>query len=185
MAIYTYCKGYPLFMRRKSGHTLVELIIYTALISAIGLSFVYFIISVSQTRTKAFAVSEVQANARFAVDVIARRIRSANGVNGASSVFGSDPGVLSLAMDDVSKNPTVFDLDQDDGRLRMTEGASAPVFLSSGLVEITRLMFTDQTAPSGAHPNIMVEMTITYRNVDGGPEFDYAEDVRTGATIRK
>ena len=139
--------------------------------------------SISNSRNKNYVVQEVQANARVALDIIGQRVRAASGVNIGSSTFGSDPGVLSLVMTDGAKNPTIINLDQDDGVLQITEGLSGAVSLTSDEVKITNLVFTNLT-PSGERENIKVEMTVEYASAED-VEFSYSQSYQTAVSLRQ
>ncbi len=119
----------------------METIIYIAILSLTIVGFVTFIMAVSNARNKNSVVVEVQANSRQAMEIISQKIRTAAGVNVASSTFGTDPGVLSLSMNSGAKNPTVFNLNKNDGTLYMTEGNGNPVAITSNKVFLSNLMF--------------------------------------------
>ncbi len=107
------------------GFTLIETIIYIAILGMIASAFIFFSVSVSNSRDKTYVVQEVQANARMALELISQKIRSANGVNLESSIFESNPGRLSLSMASSSLNPTIIDLSRDNGNLRIIQGTSS------------------------------------------------------------
>ena len=102
----------------REGFSYVEMLVYLAIMSVLAVSLVMFILIVIEVRNKSYVVQEVQANARSALDVMSQKIRMADGLNTGSSTFGSDPGVLSLAMVDGSNDPTVIDLDADERTMR-------------------------------------------------------------------
>jgi prepilin-type N-terminal cleavage/methylation domain-containing protein len=169
--------------QKQNGFTLIEILIYVAIIGTAVTSLVFFAVSVSDSRNKNYVVQEVQANGRVAIDIISQRIRAATGVNIGSSIFDSDPGVLSLAMADGAKNPTIINLNQDDGVLQITEGLSEAAPVTSDKVKITNLIFTNLT-PSGERENIKVEITLEYANA-GDVEFAYSQEYRTAVSVRQ
>ncbi|MFC1595128.1 type II secretion system protein J [Patescibacteria group bacterium] len=169
----------------QEGFTLIETLIYIAIIGMVVSSFVVFSISVSNSRNKTYVVQEVQANARTALDIMSQKIRASTGVNTGSSTFGSDPGVLSLSMADGARNPTVFDLNQNDGVLRITEGVSSAVPIVSDEVKITNLVFLDLTSDGSFRENIRINMTVEYDNPSGDKEFEYSQTLQTAIGIRK
>ena len=173
-----------------SGFTLLELVIYLAIVSSAVVSFVYFIISISNSGTKTNVAQEVHANGRTALDVISQRIRASNGVNIGASTFGTDPplpGVLSLdfSVVGVSKNPTIINLTADDGKLQITEGTPPVVTaITSDKVKITKLEFTNATA-AGARENIRVNLTIEYNNTSGSKAYTYSKSFTTAVSVRQ
>jgi type II secretory pathway pseudopilin PulG len=170
--------------KRYQGFTLIETLIYVAIIGAAVSSFVLFSISVSNSRSKTYVVQEVQANARVAMDIMSQKIREATGVNTGASTFGSDPGILSLSMANAAKNPTVFSLSQNDGVLQIVEGASPAIPLISDEVKITNLLFTNLTG-TGVRENVRIEMTVAYNNLDTDIRYDHSQSLRTTVGVRR
>lgn len=164
------------------GFTLIETLIYITIVGLAVGSFVVFSLSISGTRNKTFVTQEVHANARTAIKIMSQKIRAADGINIAASTFGSDPGVLSLVMSDSTKNPTIIDLDQDNGILRIIEGSASPVMLVSDEVKITNLVFTNLT--TGDKGNIQIKITVEFNNVSGDIGFDYSQSLQTSVGLR-
>jgi prepilin-type N-terminal cleavage/methylation domain-containing protein len=166
------------------GFSLIEVIIYIAVIGLAVVAIASFSFSIANSTSKNYVVQEVQGNTRTALNIITQRILAAEAVNTGSSTFGTDPGVLSLQMADAAKNPTVLNLTADDGVLQITEGASAAVALTTDEVNVTNLVFTNLT-PSGARENIRIQMTIEFNNPSGDKEFEYSQSITTSITLRQ
>lgn len=169
---------------RSRGFTLVETLIYIAIIGSALLSFVTFSISISNIRNKVFVVQEVQSSNRIALELVSQRVRSATGVNTGTSIFGIDPGRLSLSMADAAKDPTIIDLDADDGRLRIAEGTNPPIYLTSSRLIVPSLVFTDLT-DTDERPNIRIDLTTQYNNTSGDVEFDFTQRMYTSVSTRQ
>jgi type II secretory pathway pseudopilin PulG len=169
---------------KSGGFTLIETLIYIAVIGAVLSGFVGYSINVSNAREKAYVVEEVQSNARIALDLISQKIRMANSVNTGASTFGSDPGVLSLEMDTGSIDPTIFDLDADDGVLQMKEGVGSALSITTDEVNVTNLVFTDLTG-GGTRENIKIEITVEFGNSAGGQVYTYTKSLTTSASLRQ
>ncbi len=165
------------------GFTLIETIIYIALIGMVILNFVFFTISIINSRNKSYVQQEVQANARVALDLMAQKIRGATWLNTTTSVFSTDPGVLSLEMIDGLVSPTVFSLNQDDGVLEITEAGSDPVTLTSNEIKITNLIFTNLTGTS-SRSHVRIELTAEYI-YDEDVVFRYSQNLQTAVSLRK
>lgn len=166
------------------GFTLIETLIYIAVIGLVVSSFVVFSVSVSQSGNKTFVTQEVHANARHALDIMSGRIRASTGVNTEASTFGSDPGVLSLSMAASGSNPTVLSLSGDDGVLQITEGVGSAVALTSDEVKVTNLVFTNLT-PTGARESIRIQMTVAYNNAGSDVEYSYSKSFQTAVSLRQ
>jgi len=168
----------------NKGFTLIELLIYIAIIGGVISVFVIFGLSVNELSSKNYVVQEVHANARMALDLISQKIRAANEVNIGSSVFDSDPGVLSLSMASSAINPTVISLGQDNGVIQITSGSSDPVSITSDEVNVTNLVFTNLTG-TGDIENIRVEITLEYNNPSGDVVYEYSQSLQTSVSLRQ
>ena len=179
MPIPPSCKKLKLTINNmRRGFTLVEIIIYLAIVSSIALSLVAFMLSVTTVRAKVETTSEVQENARFAMDIIAQKIRSAT----AASVA---PGELSLTMDNPVVNPTVFDVDILTSRIRMREGSPSPTVTSitSDEVQISSLVFTNLTGIGDPREHIRIELTVRSRAALGDAA-DYSYSLTSAVSVR-
>lgn len=172
------------FKKQKDaqGSTLIEIMIYVAIIGLVVVSFIQFSVSISNSRGKVYVEQEVQANARVALNLISQKIRVAKGVNTGASTFDSDPGVLSLEMADAAKNPTIFSLSADDGVLQITEGTADPVNITSDETRISNLIFTDLTATS-SREHIRVQLEVEYAAED--IIYEYKQSLQTAASLRE
>ncbi|MDA2936200.1 type II secretion system GspH family protein [Patescibacteria group bacterium AH-259-L05] len=181
-------KNYSLRVIRyslRSGFTLIETLVYVAIIGIVIVSFVTFSISISNSRNKAYVTTEVQENARIALEVIRQRIHAANNVTIGSSTFDTDPGILSLQVADTSRNPTIIDLTADDGSLRITEGVNSPVIITSDEVRVVNLVFTNLTSPNISRENIRIEITVDYNTTGGDVEYNYSYSLQTAVSLRQ
>lgn len=139
------------------GFTLIELVLYIGIISIFLTGAILFAWDFIYGRVKSTVQREVGANIRLSSQRITYEIRNSSGIN---SVSGS---TLSLAMNDTSRNPTVFDL--SDGRLRIGYGSggscptTSPCELTSNLVNVSSLTFTDQSSGTDSF-NIKFDITI-------------------------
>ncbi|MDA2922329.1 type II secretion system GspH family protein [Patescibacteria group bacterium AH-259-L07] len=172
-------------MESHKAFTLIEILLYTAIIGVIVVSFVTFSISISDSKNKAYVATEVQENARMALKVISQKIRAADDVDIGASVFGSDPGVLSLSMADASRNPTIIELDSDNGSLQITEGVNNPVQITTNRVNVTNLVFTNVTPSNVSRESIHIQITVAYNNASGDIEYTYSQSLQTAVSLRQ
>lgn len=145
----------------RRGFTLIELIIYVALISIFSLVFVNFVFDVISTAEKARVRQELQQNARFALDRMLQEIRSAQSINTGSSTFGTSPGVLSVSTATPGTNPTIFDV--SGGVLRVKLGAASAVPITDSKYVVTNLVFDDLSV-SNKTVNVRVSLTLAHPN---------------------
>lgn len=171
-------------MNASRGFTLIETLIYIAIIGLLAGGLISFTLSIIGTRAKAYVAQEVHSNMRSAVDTISQKIRASTGVNTGASTFDADPGILSLVMADAALDPTIISLNHDNGSLQIKEGAAAPLFITANAVNITNLVFTNMT---GASPreNIKFTITIDYNTEARGVDYVYSRSVETAASVRQ
>ncbi|TSC72654.1 MAG: Uncharacterized protein G01um101438_371 [Parcubacteria group bacterium Gr01-1014_38] len=168
--------------RRASGFTLLELLVYIGIVAVVITAVTALTIDLLRGRAKATSLEVVNQNARLVLERMTTAIREANLVNGPpASIFGSSPGRLSLAMPEVGRNPTVFDVFANE--LRITEGSGGVATpLTSPDVEVASLTFThlNQATSEG----IQINLTVRRKNVSGAPEFTVVQTYVAGTIVR-
>ena len=179
-----YMRNIELTVKNNSGFTLVELLIYIAIIGMMMTTFVYFGMAIFDYRNKSYAVQEVQANERLALSIMSQKIRGAKDVNIASSTFNTDPGVLSLVTDNASTNPTVFSLTKGDGVLQIAEGTTSTTTVTTKNAQVTNLVFTNLTATSGVADDIGINLTTQY-NASQDAKYNYSDSLETAVSLRR
>lgn len=164
----------------NKGFTLIEILIYIAIIGGVVATFVSFALQITNSRNKTYAVQEVQANIRTALGIVTQKIRSANSINTSTSIFDVDPGYLSLAMTSSTLNPTIFGLNQDNGVLEMKEGTSASSTITADEVNITNLQFTNLTDSGREH--VRIQMTAEFSSTN--TNFSFSQSIQTAVSTR-
>ncbi len=154
--------------RNNSGFTLVELIVSMAIfvtaLSAISTIFMYY----NRIQRTTEAVSDVQTDARFALEVIAQRIRRSS-IYYSSSQYGgsisSNPQDV-LVLQDSEENQTWFrrNTDASRGYIEMSENGSDWVNLTPPDVSVDILKFyispTQDPFLSNPTTNIQPKVTV-------------------------
>ena len=171
-------------MTNRKAFTLIETLIYVAIVALVSTGLIKFSTSITAVRNKTYVIQEVHANMRDAMTLISKKIEEANGINVGSSTFDSDPGVLSLSMADASLNPTIISLNQDNGRLEITEGTSDPVYINTDEVKVSNLLFSDASLGS-VSKSIQISVTIDYNSgVTTSKDFVFSQSEDNLASIR-
>jgi type II secretory pathway pseudopilin PulG len=166
----------------RKGFTLVEFIIYFALLAAMSSVITVFTVDVVRTRNKTEIVTEVEQNVRFSLFKILRATRRATSIDAGGSTFNSDNGVLSLNQDVAAKSPTVFDL--SGGAIRIKEGAGAATALTSPDVVVTKLRFSKDSLAGGGK-SVTAEVTVRFNTASIDKNFSYTVSASTTGSIRK
>jgi Tfp pilus assembly protein PilW len=167
---------------KAKGFTLIEFILYFALIGLVIGAVTAFSIDVVKTRSKTAVIAEVEQNMRFGLQRVLRTVRQASKFEAGASTLSNDNGVLSLDMIAASNSPTVFDL--SGGALRIKEGTAAAVPLTSPLVTVTKLRFTKDTL-GGNNAAITTEITVAWNGTNADRTFVYSTSASGTAVIRK
>lgn len=165
---------------RDRGATVLEFVLYVAIVAIILLAVTQFSAEFVSTQAKATSVNEITHNARFAVARMTAEIRGATGVNVGSSTFGSSPGTLSLSMAAPAADPTIFTL--TNGRLTVQQGAGSALPLTSDRVEVLEFQ-VDNVSVTGRTRAVRLHLRLRHVNAGELVEFDAEETVETTVRI--
>lgn len=166
----------------QKGFTLIETILYIALVTFILVTISMFLIHILNAQVKTRAISQVLASATLVQDRLSEAVRHADGINVGASTFGVDPGVLSLDMVDGARSPTVFSLSADDGQLMISEAGGAATALTSDDVKIKTLLFENLTTADDVGI-IQVQFTIEVYSTAGSKPYFYDQGFQTTLRI--
>lgn len=164
---------------KGAGFTLVEVLLYVAIVTIVAGSFAAFFDATIKGRIKQEVVSEVAANGETALAIIAQHIRNARSIT--SPMASGTAASLTLVMPDSGISPVVFDL--SGGTLRVSEKGAATTSLSSLRVTAAGLVFTNLTR-SGTPGAVRFQFTLRYNNPSGSPNYDYARHFVGGVSLR-
>jgi len=176
-----------------AGFTLIELMVYIAIISIILVASINFMWQIMNTRTKSQVTQEAQQNARFAMERMVIEIRGAEDVvkTGGASTFDVHPGKLTLqytagdvVIDTATSTVTLGGKSVDIRKLRITEGAGSPIELTSDRVDVTNLIFTDLTQGDDKD-NIRIQLTIENVNPENVVWRESSISLQSAASIRQ
>ncbi len=170
-----------LISKNNKGFSLIEVIIYVAIIGGLLVTLTNFILAISGSRNKSYAQQEVNANTRLALNILTHKIKSSNGINVSSSTFNTSPGVLSLSMSSSTLSPTIFTL--SNGRLTISEGVTTSQFITSQRVNISSLIFTNLTADSN-HGNVGISMSFNYAS-SSDASYNFSSSLNTAVNLRQ
>lgn len=161
---------------KNKAFTLIELLIYIAIISSILVLMTGFFWNIVWGNIKENSYQEVQQNGRFALTKIIQETKKATGIN--TPTPGSSGNYLSLAMANPNLNPTILDLSA--GKLRITRNGSPPIELTTDRVIVTNLQFTNLSY-AGTPGTIRIEMTINHSNP--GNLMEYQASINLKSTV--
>ncbi len=162
----------------KKGFTLIELLIYLAITAAILTSFVTFVLHLSGGSEKAALVTQVNREARFALEFMAAKIRA------AQTVIAPAPGTSAseLTLSFASGPALAFGLDASDN-LQVDFDPGPAISLTSDNLRVTRLSFTN-LSPAGERANLRLELGLEARG-PASAEFAASGFWQTAISLRK
>lgn len=147
---------------QQKGTTLLEIIIYFALIGIILLAAMSFSIQILRMNKISGNYNELQTNLDFISEKIAFAIQTADSVNNNDSIFYDDNGALSLnTYIDDEKSTVKFYLSEGD--IFIKKGADEPIKLNSDLLKFKTLYFQKVSYPK-APDHIITDAELTLKN---------------------
>ena len=164
---------------RQSGYTLIELLLYIAMLGILLPTVVGFMGLAVETRVKNQSIAEVNEQGMAAMDYITQTLRNANAITTpAAAASGSS---LTITVPTAGLSPTIFDL-SGSSALQVKEGTTAAIPLTSSDVQISNLTFSNLTR-SGTAGAVQVSFTVSRVNTSGRNEYDYQKTFTTTAEL--
>lgn len=164
---------------RQAGYTLIELLLYIAMVGVLLAAVTAFFGITTDARIKNQSMTEVNEQGVFALDMIAQTVR--NGTSLSSPAAGASGSQLTLTVPTGALSPTVFDV--SGGVLRIKEGAGGVVAITNSKVQVTSLTVTNLTR-SGTGGIVRISLTLSRRNTAGANAYDYTKTFTTSVGVR-
>lgn len=160
--------------KTSRGFTLVELLVYLAIVSFLINSFVVFALNIINLGSKSNRQEEVYSTAALMSEKIKYEIRNGDDINTSSSDFdinlASNPGKkISLAASG-SDNPILIDV--SGGQARISRGGTLPVSLNPVRTAITDLTFTNLSSIDGLTKHLKFTLTVVALDPSPGNVFE-------------
>lgn len=166
----------------QKGFTLIEFLIYFAILGIVLTAITSFMFDIIQTRSRVALSAEVQQNMRFSMQRILRSVRTSESLNVGASSFGDSDGILSLKMSDPLLDPTVYDI--SGGVLRITEGANPTTRLTTGDVFVEKMWIERDDLPRGTKA-VTIQLKVKSASPGVGTTFNYVSSTSSTAVIRR
>lgn len=163
----------------REGNTLVELLLYMAILSLIILAVSSMVYLTFQSRIKSQVIAEVEQQGNQTMEIILRTIRNSSSVN--TPTTGASGNTLSLATYSAPTSPSVFSI--NNGALTIKEGSAGTINLTSDKLMIDNLLFTNLSYPQ-TPGNVKIEFTLQYKNNDNISEYNYKKTFYSTASLR-
>ena len=163
----------------KQGFTLVEVLLYVIILSAMTLTISVLLFLIFQSRVKGQTIAEVEQNGQRIMQIVTQTIRNADSIT--SPAIGTSASSLTLVVPTGAKSPTIFDL--SGSVFRVKEGVGTNIALSNSRVVVSGLSFYN-TSRTGTPGVIKIQFTLSHLNPSGRNEYNYSETFYGSATLR-
>jgi len=166
--------------KQQSGFTLIEALVYIALVSGILIVATSFAWNIVNSRTVAFATQEVEQNGRFIMQKTSQIFKEANQIN--SPAIGASGNSVEIEMDDAGTE--IITITQNGTNIEYQYNSDPVMELNSDLVEISDLQFTNLSSNSGSTRNIGISFTLNHINPSNRQEWSYTQNYSTTIELR-
>ena len=154
---------------QNRGFTLIEFIIYMAIVSAILVLTSIYILDIIESDSFSNAHRNVQQNGRTALRIINQSIKN------STAFLIAHQGII-LTMEDSAENPTTIQL--RNGAIEMQKGSDTNVALTDSDVIVSSLYFTDLSY-ADTPGTVKINFTIEYNNRSGRAIYDVLQNFQS------
>lgn len=152
-------KRFSLKTEKKVGSTLIEMLVYLAILLVLLAAMINMTLIVSRTYRSLKVSKNIEAAAGVAFERMTREIRGAISINTANSIFDTNPGVLVLNTTDPSSGAAMtVKFYVRDGKLQIDEQGINIGALTPLNTTITNLVF--RHIPVSKSVGVKIEVTI-------------------------
>lgn len=166
----------------KKAVTIVEMIVYIAILGLIATAFVTMSINMLSLKGKTVSQQEISSNLRFISQKINYEIRNAKSISATTATS------ITLTMADSSRSPTVFDLSGGNIRMGFGSGGSCPTtspcILNSAKVNVSAFTVTNMSSGDTLTQNVKYVITGNYINNTGRADFAANGSISDSAEVR-
>lgn len=166
----------------KQGFTIIEFIVYIAVLAIIGGAVFTLFLWTLSVHTKARVLQETALSAQFAMEIVMREAREAESLylptSSATQISFQTKTFMPLGE---TTGFIDFFLCQD--RLCMKKEEQNPVAVTSNTIEVTSLVFTAISTDTD-FPSLQMIMEVRHRNPNNRPELEAILNLTSTASLR-
>jgi type II secretory pathway pseudopilin PulG len=163
----------------QAGYTLIELLLYIAMMGILLSALVAFFGMVTDARVKNQSITEVNEQGAYALEHVAQTVRNATSIS--APTIGTSTSQLTLVVPTAALSPTVFSV--VGGVLQVKEGSAAAVPLTSSKIQVTAFTVAN-VSRAGTSGIVKISLTINRLVAPALNEYDYARTFTTSAGVR-
>lgn len=137
------------FHTSSSGASLIELVVYVAIFSALSVVVVNTLLSLSSSYGRMRALRVITGDAHTALERFVREIRLASDVDGAGSVLDVNPSFITLVTvkSHTDPTPTTKEIYVTNDRFVFKEGSDPEGYFTSSRSNVTSFVATQIITP--------------------------------------
>lgn len=169
----------------NKGFTLIEMLVYIAILIIIAFVLTAFIFWTISSNTKIKVKHEVLDNTRRAMEIMTYEVKEAKSVYTPTSVFGLSPGQLSLETTHNLPNEektTYLDFYLCNQQICLKRENNEPIAITSDKTIIDNLVFSRVLASSTE--TVQINLGLRYNNPVNRPEWQASTTLVTTITLR-
>ena len=168
-------------IKEQQGFTLLELLLYVAIVSTLlGAVTVFLSLSLS-ARVKNESISEVNQQGIAILERMTTIIRGAESIT--SPAIGTTGGSLTIAVPVVANSPTTFDATGTPAAVQIKEGNGSAIALTNNKIAVSDLAFKNLSR-AGTYGAVQISFTLSRTNSSGRNEYDYQKTFTTTVSLR-
>lgn len=167
--------------RFRTGFTLIEILVYIAILGILMILISSFLIWSNSTNIKAKVMRETLDDASRTMEFLVREIKS------AKSIYTPTTDSDQLSLETTKYLPsgevtTYIDFFLCGSQICFKKEAEAPLALTKENIEVNHLVFTQIS--TGDIPSVQIELGVNYKNPSNKPEYRAIVDLTSAASLR-
>lgn len=168
------------FLTHKKGFSLVELIIYIALLATFSVAMVNTLLILTKSWTTVKISKNIAISATSALERVSREVRNAYNINTSQSTFGGTSGELTLNTQDLSGVDSSVNFSLDSGVLKVQRDSGTADNLTLASTPVTALSFYRIVSGESEAVRIQLTLQMTYRGQTSTQTFYTTTSLRGG-----
>jgi prepilin-type N-terminal cleavage/methylation domain-containing protein len=166
--------------RQKSGFSLMELLIYMAIVSVIVVVLANIFIALSKGRGQVESRTEVSTALRFSIAKINQDIKAASSVVTPATASSTASSLVLV----IGETETIYDI--ADGALRRTIGTQEPEIITSSSVVVNNILFTrfENVNQVLQATTTSIQTALSMRHINTSSDWAYTGNLTSSVTLR-
>ncbi|MDO8663526.1 MAG: type II secretion system protein [Candidatus Wildermuthbacteria bacterium] len=170
----------------KGGFTLIEILVYVAVLVILILAISYFLLWTIRSNVKSAATRETADNATAILEKMAYEIKEASSIYTPTSIFSATSGQLSLETTKYlpsGESASYIDFYVCGKSVCLKKEGEAPIALTSSRVKVNKLEFFQISTTSTA-PSVQIGLGVSYDVKTAKPEYQASFNTTSTVSLR-